>query len=213
MLCKEKKVSTSSTEMDTSSEFRGSPPSPGKGFLLKVKGGDMSWPDSTNLGELLGPQNYTHTSPNFISLTVRGEIKHGFPSTLLKAWGVESVWNQGGGHLERSKDHCFLVNTGNSHLLQDHGIFVCISKNQWEGLTDDRDCKSCGHSGLLWGSPGTVQFAPIPEPNLTQFADLVLICRVNLAWCYYLEQFVFSLPNHFRGSWFPFLFSDRGDGS
>lgn len=49
------------------------------------------------------PRDCIHTSCSFVSLTVRGTIKHGFPSGLLKAWRVGSVWKEGGGHLREEE--------------------------------------------------------------------------------------------------------------
>lgn len=34
-------------------------------------------------------------------------------------------------------------------------------------------------------------YVQIPDLSLAQSEGLVLICRVKLAWCYYLKQFVF----------------------
>lgn len=63
------------------------------------------------------------------------------------------------------------------------------------------------------GCPGTVQFAQIPDMNLTQFEDVVLTWGVNLAWRYYLKCFFFFFQTISEEANFPVLFSDRGDGS
>lgn len=90
-------------EMCTSSEFLRSPLCPSKDICPGGKGWGHELAQSINLGETLQPRDCVHLSVNFVSSTVRGAIKHGFTSRLLKDWRVESVWNEGGGHLEGSK--------------------------------------------------------------------------------------------------------------
>lgn len=203
MPCKEKKVSASLKEKWTSSKFLRSPSSPGKGVSPGGKGwGAWVGPTAPILGNYPRDGIITkHTSRGFVSLTVRGAIKHRFPSGLLKAWRVGSVWKEGVASWEK-ENHGFLVNAA---PLQAHAVFMRISEDQWD-LTD-LPLYTKQRQGLkeLWaqqasmGCPGTVQFAQIPDMNLTQSEDVVLTWGVNLAWRYYLKCFFLVLLNHFRG--------------
>lgn len=155
-----------------------------------------------------------HTSHSFVSFTVRGAIKHGFPSGLLKAWRVGSVWKEGVATWE--KNHGFLVKAA---LLQAHAIFMHISEDQWD-LTDlpplyqakaeiERAVGTAGFYGLSWHS--AICTDSRHEPHT------IWRCSFNLgsylAWRYYLKCFFFFFQTIPEEANFPVLFSDRGDGS
>lgn len=113
----------------------------------------------------------------------------------------------------------------NAALLQAHAMFMRISEDQWEGLTDlpplyqaeagiGRAVGTAGFYGLSWHSA----LSQIPDMNLTQSEDVVLTRdggRVNLAWHYYLKRFFFFFffQTISEEANFPVLFSNRGDGS
>lgn len=156
-----------------------------------------------------------HTSHSFVSLAVRGAIKHGFPSGLLKAWRVGSVWKEGVATWEK-KNHGFLVKAA---LLQAHAIFMHISEDQWD-LTDlpplyqakagiERTVGIASFYGLSWHS--AICTDSRHEPHT------IWRCSFNLgsylAWRYYLKCFFFFFQTIPEEANFPVLFSDRGDGS
>lgn len=63
------------------------------------------------------------------------------------------------------------------------------------------------------GCPGTVQFAQIPDMNLTQFEDVVLTWGVTWPGVIIWNVFFFFFQTIPEEANFPVPFSDRGDGS
>lgn len=203
MPCKEKKVSASLKEKWTSSKFLRSPSSPGKGVSPRGKGwGVWVGPTAPILGNYPRDCIITkHTSRGFVSLTVRGAIKHGFPSGLLKAWRVGSVWKEGVASWEKA-NHGFLVNAA---PLQAHAVFMRISEDQWD-LTDlpplyqakagiERTMGTAGFYGLSWHS--AICTDSRHEPHTIWRCSFNLGSKPGLALL--SEMFFLFLPNHFRG--------------